>query len=335
MLKFSIIIPICNTSAYLSECIDSIINQKYTNIEIICVNDGSTDNSLEILEKYSKQDNRIIIINQHNQGAGAARNNGINIVTGDYICFVDSDDIIEDCYIEKLYNCIKQNNYDLVVASDYEWYQRPLESLGLLPTCATVVKNDFLVKYPDVRFPIGIRPAEDGIFSHKIITLTDNIGVCKEAKYIYRQRQDSSEHTITSSLIEDQIPKWLNIIEEHYNRHNLWGNNAHLLTFLMAEPYYRLKSLQYTCTQEKQLVDKILNFVHKYKLNENFDAKFYNADFVNFINLKNYNQYQKQKNKKINKFFQVLFSIKNSENKTHKVITLLGLKIKIKRMQNV
>lgn len=93
--KFSVILPIFNTEKYLKACLDSIINQTYKNLEIICVDDGSTDGSLKILEEYSSKDSRIKIINQQNQGVSAARNVGIDNATGDYVSFVDPDDWVE------------------------------------------------------------------------------------------------------------------------------------------------------------------------------------------------------------------------------------------------
>ena len=102
--KLSIIIPVYNTGEYLSRCLDSVINQTYKEIEIICVNDGSTDNSLQILNDYAKCDDRIIIINQKNLGSSEARNNGLKIIKGKWVGFVDSDDWVDLNYFEELIN---------------------------------------------------------------------------------------------------------------------------------------------------------------------------------------------------------------------------------------
>lgn len=97
--KISVIIPVYNVEKYLEKCLDSVINQTYKNLEIICINDGSPDNSHTILEEYAKKDERIIVINQENAGVSAARNHGLDIATGEYIAFVDSDDWLEpECY---------------------------------------------------------------------------------------------------------------------------------------------------------------------------------------------------------------------------------------------
>lgn len=116
MVKVSVIIPVFNNEQYLKECLDSICNQTLSDIEIICVNDGSEDNSLQIIEEYKQKDNRIILINQDNMGQSSARNNGLKIATGEYIGFVDSDDYIDKDFYEKLYNSAALNNLDMAVA---------------------------------------------------------------------------------------------------------------------------------------------------------------------------------------------------------------------------
>lgn len=115
-ISVSIIIPIYNVEKYLSRCLNSLINQTLKNIEIICINDGSTDNSYNILNEYAKKDNRIIIINQSNLGQSYARNKGLDIAKGEYIGFVDSDDWVDLDFFEKLYNAAKDNDCDIAVA---------------------------------------------------------------------------------------------------------------------------------------------------------------------------------------------------------------------------
>ncbi len=115
--KVSVIIPIYNASSTLSRTLDSIIFQSYSNLEIILINDGSTDDSLEICKEYKKRDSRIIIIDQENSGVGAARNSGIDISKGNYICFIDADDTIDENYIYELYNLIDNHKSDFSVSN--------------------------------------------------------------------------------------------------------------------------------------------------------------------------------------------------------------------------
>lgn len=113
MKKISVIVPVYNTEKYVENTLDSILNQTYKNLEIIVINDGSTDNSKQICEKKALTDNRIIMINTENQGAGAARNLGLSKATGEYISFIDSDDLIVPEYYEVLESMIRENDADI------------------------------------------------------------------------------------------------------------------------------------------------------------------------------------------------------------------------------
>ena len=111
----SIVIPVYRVEEYLKQCLDSILAQTYQNLQIIIVNDGSDDNSGQIIEQFQKIDSRIEVINQENQGLSAARNSGIHAATGTYIVFVDSDDFVAPTYIDSLYQKIKENKADMAV----------------------------------------------------------------------------------------------------------------------------------------------------------------------------------------------------------------------------
>lgn len=118
--NISVIIPIYNAGKYVEKCLESITHQTYQDIEIIIVNDGSTDNSREICERYARKDNRITLINTENRGAGSARNTGIEKAKGKYISFIDSDDYICNDYYERLYSMIQKSGADIAVGR----YQR-------------------------------------------------------------------------------------------------------------------------------------------------------------------------------------------------------------------
>ncbi len=108
MAKVSVIIPVYNVEKYLRECLDSVINQTLSDIEIICVNDGSTDNSLAILEEYAQKDTRIKIISKRNEGAGKARQAAIKKASGEYLAFLDGDDYYKSDFVEKMYASAKK-----------------------------------------------------------------------------------------------------------------------------------------------------------------------------------------------------------------------------------
>ena len=117
MIKVSVIVPIYNAERYLKKCIDSILNQSLKEIEVILINDGSTDGSIKIIEEYSKNDSRVVILNLKNGGPGKARNEGIKIAKGEYLSFVDSDDYIEREFLEKLYKTATHNKVQMVMTN--------------------------------------------------------------------------------------------------------------------------------------------------------------------------------------------------------------------------
>lgn len=121
--KISVIVPIYNAELYLDRCLKSIINNTYRNLEIICINDGSTDTSLNILESYKENDSRIIVISQENRGVSSARNKGLEIATGEYISFVDADDMIHPKFFTCLMSIMIESDADIVIGG----YSRELK----------------------------------------------------------------------------------------------------------------------------------------------------------------------------------------------------------------
>ena len=114
MSKISVIVPVYNSEEFLTESINSILNQSFTDFDVICINDGSTDQSLRMLNNFKKRDSRIKVIDKENSGCGSARNVGIENAEGDYIYFFDPDDFIREDAFEKLYENAKNNDSDMV-----------------------------------------------------------------------------------------------------------------------------------------------------------------------------------------------------------------------------
>ena len=130
--KISIVMPVYNTEFYLKKSISGVLNQTFKDFELILVNDGSTDNSLEIMRKFAKQDQRIKLINlKKNSGAGAARNEGIKHITGEYTLFVDSDDFMFPVMLERMYDHAQKNNLDMVMCLAYAINSRSKKMLPL------------------------------------------------------------------------------------------------------------------------------------------------------------------------------------------------------------
>ncbi len=327
--KFSVIVPIYNTEKYLSECIESIINQSYQNLEIILVNDGSPGNADEICKKYADLDSRIKYIKQENQGVAIARNNGIAASSGDYIFCADSDDTLESRFIAKVNEVFEKRSCDCVVIGE-SFCEEPIELMGARPTWAFSVTKKFLDKYPDVRFQEHMQPCEDGLFTHKAMALTENIAYCKSAVYFYRQHSSSSEHRLTAKKILSDISEWFEILEEFYTKYNLWDKKKlHLLAFIHNEPYKRFSEMQFSATKHRHLFDLIHKFMEKHKLSYPKFAKRFSRDFQYFVT-SDYVSYRiKHGIIGLQKFiFSTRNQYKNGIKK--KVITLFGINFKIR-----
>ena len=148
MVKISVIVPVYNTQKYLNECLNSLINQTFQDIEIICINDGSTDDSLEVLNEFSKKDNRIKIVTQKNSGLSASRNHGIELSKGEYIYFIDSDDYIELNTLKELYDISIENSCDLIIFKlinfyddNYEKFTSTYYEMNILGTSYLIIKK--------------------------------------------------------------------------------------------------------------------------------------------------------------------------------------------------
>lgn len=212
--KISVIIPVYNTELYLSECLNSVTNQTLKEIEIICINDGSTDNSLKILKEYTQKDERIKIIDQNNQGLSCSRNNAFKITNGEYVVFLDSDDYIDSNSLRIIYNQMTAHNLDMLSFSGVNFdsdtrqiEDNPYWSFLYLPkdfdttyfnieqcwsflnqmavsSCLTAYKTSF-IKTHKLYFPSGLC-FEDNLFFTMAITKSDRCGIIKDKLYFRR-----------------------------------------------------------------------------------------------------------------------------------------------------
>lgn len=171
--QVSIIIPVYNTEKYLNECLDSIIAQTFKDIEIICVNDGSTDNSLKILESYQKKHKNIKIITQKNGGAGKARNTGLEAAKGKYICFWDSDDIFEPKAIETLYTQAEKSEADITICRMQMFNTQTKQIIPAPLSIRTDLLNGKTIfsrkTIPEKIFQISVGWASDKLFKRKFL----------------------------------------------------------------------------------------------------------------------------------------------------------------------
>lgn len=205
----SVVVSIYNVEKYLRKCIETIINQTYNNIEIILVNDGSTDNSLKICDEYKVKDARISIINKKNGGLSDARNTGLKSAKGKYICFIDADDYINEKYIEELYKLIIENNAQIAVCN--------FEKVDENEKC--IFKNDITTNqfsgkealeylngdnfsvvawdklydinlFKNIKYPVG-KIHEDEFTTYKLYYIAEKIAITSKVLYYYRQVETS------------------------------------------------------------------------------------------------------------------------------------------------
>ncbi len=204
MYKISVIIPVYNVEKYLSQCLESVIHQTYKNLEIIIVNDGSKDGSIDICNEYIKKDKRIKYVYQKNMGLSAARNTGIKNATGDYIHFIDSDDFIPLNYYEKMVNAIGSTDADIVCGGFY-FEKHPSESVRfsnsyIFTNLHDKIEKTYAFKYKYVwryliktsfvkkqklSFMVGYY-MEDVMFTIPAFTNANKIVTCPSVQYFYR-----------------------------------------------------------------------------------------------------------------------------------------------------
>jgi len=340
--KISIIVPVYNVQEYLGKCLDSLINQTLQDIEIICVNDGSTDDSLIILQNFAFKDNRIKIIDQENSGPGVARNNGMRVASGEYIGFVDPDDWVKEDMYEKLYNQAKTLDSDIVIC-DYvryqEWTERVipqnffekavkyikavpvnvpdgknidremlLDTLLVSP-CYSVVRiyrREFLINN-NILFSKH-KCCEDCPFVLKGHVLAKAVSYVKYAGYIYRLRKNSTVRSYNKRYLD--FCEVAGELERFLKEQNLLPRMALNLHYM-----------------------KVMNFSWNYMGFSGKDRKVLLKHAKNFLTKKEYREMKRYLKIRLKDKIKNIFGkfIQVSKTPRHKVIKIFGLTLKIKR----
>lgn len=238
MIKVSVIIPVYNTEKYLRRCLDSVCNQILSDIEIICINDCSTDNSLEILREYSAKDERVKVIDfKENKGAAVARNVGIDEAKGEYIGFVDSDDFVDLDFYEKLYTKaietgadvakgnIKSYNNETKTSKIEQWLN--LNDLIIKHkayfyfTFTSAIYNAKMIKSNNIKFLEGFIHFEDPFFTISANIFYEKISLMNNTCYYYcNNKESSSRKQISEKHVEDQV-KGSKLILELLEKHKV------------------------------------------------------------------------------------------------------------------
>ena len=238
MKSISIIVPIYNAEAYLAMCIDSIIGQTLTNLEIILVDDGSQDASLSICKAYEAKDARIRVVTQSNSGVSAARNKGMSLATGEYLGFVDPDDWIEPEMFEQMYNRIREEAYPICMSNYYKDDKRSsiLKRLKIKPTTQALNKEEVIehiianmvgsegffrsyhyimgcvwrclykrsfIEAHHITFNTEVKVMEDLVFNIQALLKSEGLTLTKGAWYHYIQNPKSVLHTYNVTMWEN------------------------------------------------------------------------------------------------------------------------------------
>lgn len=341
MPKVSVIIPVYNVEKYLEQCLDSVINQTLKDIEIICVNDGSTDNSKNILEKYAQKDSRIKILTQENKGQGAARNRGIKEATGKYLYFVDSDDWLVNNALEKLFNHITKTNADICVCglifydqTDNSYRPRKVYSISDFTNNEEDIctyKDFSKIIFTQVEVSLKMYDSEffrknnlffaEGVFFEDVIThtkamiLAQRVTFLGEHLYYYRKaREGSTMSTAKNDLRVLHALIFIKETEKFLKENNLYKElEEEFLGFVLrAINYHYLRisrKYQKIFKKEYEIYFKdiqIKKAIKKFpKLEKYYKEKFYNPSIL-----------------------QQIFSITNI--KTKKIVYLLGIKFEFR-----
>ncbi len=328
-IKISIIIPVYNVERYLRECLDSILNQSLADLEIILINDGSTDSSLNILEEYAEKDSRFIVVSQENQGAGTARNRGIELAKGEYLAFVDPDDYIETDAMEILYNYIKKNNAQVVQFRYREFndYSKKYSKPAPFPKILKKNNNEYY-NMKDIkrghlyRFGMAVwnriysaefikdshivfapaRCNEDNLFSLSMLIKADKIYYLDKVLYTYRCRKSSI--TAGISDINFEVFRVIELFKRFLIQNNLFDEleyefKEYMLNLLVFS-YQRIPN-----SSHEKFKNRCLEFISEKEFNK-IKSKFFNY-----------------------KITERIFSIKNKRagGLKYKVITIFGITI--------
>ncbi len=340
--KISVIIPVYNVEDYIIKCLDSLTAQTLSDIEFICINDGSTDNSHIILEKYASQDSRFIIVNKKNEGPGIARNVGLQMARGEYIGFVDPDDWISSDYYEKLYTQASKLDSDIVIADlvkYQDWDGRswkhmlweravsPCQSAPMDVPVGTNIDHDLvsqtllvspcysviriykteLLRQNNILFSEA-RCFEDVIFVLKSHTLARTISYCPYTTYFYRLRK--------SSIIRSMNDRYLLFVKLFNELRKFLTSQKALPKLSLNLDYFTVMNLWYVyngISTEHQ--KKMLAFIQKSDIDKNNLRCFYQ--------LVNYGFRAKLKN-----FFKRLAYIKDKGSS--RILRICGIKIQYK-----
>ena len=304
----SVIVPTYNVEMYIKQCIDSLLDQTYKNIEVICVDDGSTDNTIPILEFMEKKDKRLHLIKQEHQGVSAARNKALNVARGKYLSFFDSDDFIQWNAYEILIEVAEKNDLDLVIFGANPIGEAPGWILNKLNTrykhypkgtaenvvfdeesarpflWLHFIKRDLFEKENKVRFDESMEMGEDQLCQFQYVPKAKSVMVIDDKLYNYRIARNCS----LMQLYEKQKLKKFNshislisrVVEEWKKTDLLYKYEDQLVTWMVNLLYYSI--IYFPTVFQPELSRKVLELIKKYELKD-YCVAWYEREHLDYI----------------------------------------------------
>ncbi|MBS4761788.1 glycosyltransferase [Carnobacteriaceae bacterium zg-ZUI252] len=238
-MKVSVIVPVYNVEAYIEDCINSLCHQTYTNIEVIVVDDGSPDDSIHIAKKCVENDSRFVFVSKANGGLSDARNYGLQVASGEYVTFVDSDDYVTTDYIEKMVTTLQATHADMVVGNVAILKDEPVtvtqngatrvfntqEAIDAIYSGETSLafstawgKLAPLSWYKEITFPVG-KLHEDEFTTYKLYIKSNTVAFIDHSLYVYRVRDNSimqKQYTLKNTVVLDALLERVEEMKKHH-----------------------------------------------------------------------------------------------------------------------
>lgn len=355
--KVSIIMPVFNAEKFLEKSIGSLIKQTYRNIEVLCIDDGSNDDSLDILNAFAQKDNRIKVFSQENSGPAFSRNKGLDNSTGDYIMFCDADDWYEDNMVELMVNTIEKKDVDFVICDVNiildKFHNRPLSDIEFhflnfsgfldLNSCMKIqdkvkvflwkkiFRKNIIDKY-NIRFPDGLK-SDDCVFIRQYVYVSENCYALDKKLYNHVIRKDSIMGNVFAQKSNDYFDfiQGCILLADFVNKVGLKNKNKlnYILNVVQSESLFWVNFID-----KKEELDEYLTYIVHFA--EKFDISLIDKSEQPLIyaakckSIKDLKKLCKCKNYRKNTILEDIFSIRNivDRDKSFKTITIFGIKIK-------
>lgn len=295
-IEISVIIPVYNTKTFLKECVDSVLNQTYRDFELLLIDDGSTDGSSEICDKFAKTDKRVKVFHKKNAGVSSARNLGMEKANGEFITFVDSDDFIKPSYLQKLYDSIvisgcdisicgfkdvkdirdvnndaesEFNNKDLVIKPQREIISGLFSDVLYMTVWGKLYRTVLL---KDSLF-MSSNNAEDVEFNSRIFLRTGKIVIIPEPLYLWRKHAASLTRSRFSTNQADSLDCYLKALQ------NMPKNESLYHSFALLRLYKVILYSRYNCSKEmRQYVEEKINYIKSKTIDKFLKNRFISID---------------------------------------------------------